>query len=85
MYFKSKTISYVLLGLTSIISSRGFFALIDDPEGPNLLIVSVFAFIMFALSISVYAFTLTIGGLKRLLLGVGIQIVIVVLLYLLLG
>lgn len=81
MYFKSKKISYVLLGLTSLVSSRGFFALLNDPEGPNLLIVSVLAFVMFTLSIAVYAFTLSISGLKRLLLGVVIQMVIVIFLY----
>ncbi len=37
-----------LLGISFILSRLAFF-LIDDPEGPNLLIVSVLALIIFSL------------------------------------
>ena len=43
--------SLLLLAATALICSRGFFALVDDPEGPNLLIVSVLAIVIYSLSL----------------------------------
>lgn len=50
MYFKSKNISLLLLGLMSIVVARGLFFFVNDPEGPNLLVVGVTALIIYALS-----------------------------------
>ena len=49
MYFKFKRSTLLILGLTSVVLSRAIFFLIDDPEGPNLLIVMVLAAFIFLL------------------------------------
>ena len=36
---QSRTASLVILGITAIVFSRSMLLLIDDPEGPNLLVV----------------------------------------------
>lgn len=38
---------HILLFLISILLSRAFFFTIDDPEGPNLLIVSLLALFLY--------------------------------------
>ncbi len=93
MYFKSKKISLLILAVTAMVSSRAMFLFIDDPEGPNLLIVTVLAAIIYFLSLGVYRFNpstqsvlknishTALIGLKRLLFAVFIQIVIVTILY----
>lgn len=43
----SKKVQLVLLGVVSLVCSRLFFALLNDPEGPNLLIVFVLAAIIY--------------------------------------
>lgn len=85
MYFKSKKFSFLLLGFSSFVCSRVFFLLLNDPEGPNLLIVLALAGIMFAISLSVYIFNASISELRRLLLGVCTQVMAVILLYIFLG
>ncbi len=78
----SKKTSLIISGLTALVSSRAFFALLNDPEGPNLLIVTVLAGVLYVLSW--WAVRLMIpaaAGLKRLFLVVLIQIVIVAVLY----
>ncbi len=54
MYFKSKKISLLILGITAIACSRLMFLFINDPEGPNLLIVMVVAVIIFFLFLVIY-------------------------------
>jgi hypothetical protein len=93
MYFKSKKISLVILGITSIVCSRTMFLSFDDPEGPNLLVVIVGAAIVYFLSLTIYLFNpstksifqrfsfLSFTGLKRLLVGIFIQIIIVTVFY----
>lgn len=39
-----------MLAVISVIFSRLFFTLLDDPEGPNLLIVSVLAALLYGLT-----------------------------------
>ena len=85
MYFKSKKTSLIILGLTAILCSRGMFALFNDPEGPNLLIVLVGAAIIYFLSLTTYLFNLSIIGLKRLLLAIATQVIVVIVLYLFLN
>lgn len=43
----SKKVQLVLLGVVSLFFSRLFFALLNDPEGPNLLIVFALAAIIY--------------------------------------
>lgn len=87
MYFKSKKVSLVILAVTSLVGSRLLFALFNDPEGPNLLVVTVAAAIIYFLSLGVYA-SRSFGsftGLKRLLLTIFVQVVIVTIFYFVLG
>lgn len=83
MYFKSKKISLLILAVTSVACSRATFLLFADPEGPNLLIVAVAAAIIYFLSLALYfsnpfvRFSSNLTGLKRLMLGIVFQIIIV--------
>ncbi len=85
MYFKSKQISLITLGLTAIVSSRTLFALFDDPEGPNLLVVTVAALIIYLPTWALYSFIpttkLPLIGLKRLLCAILVQVLLVVVFY----
>lgn len=81
MYLKSKKASLLILGITSIVCSRTMFLSFNDPEGPNLLIVIVMAAILYFLSLIVYSFDRPTTGLKKLLLAIFVQIVIVTGLY----
>ncbi len=81
MYFKSKRISLSILGLTSILCSRAMFVFFDDPEGPNLLIVLVTALVVYMLSLTLYLFDFSSTGLKRLLLVISMQVLIVSIFY----
>ena len=83
MYFKSKTISLVLLALTALVCSRVMFLFFNDPEGPNLLIVTVLAAILYGLSVTAYLLypATKLTGLKRLLVVILIQILLVTGLY----
>jgi hypothetical protein len=79
MSLKSKNVSLLILGLTSMVCSQGFFALVNDPEGPNLLVVIGITAIVFGLSLAVYIFypSSKLIGLKRLLVAIFVQIMIV--------
>ena len=78
MYFKSKKISLLILGITAIVCSRVMFLFFNDPEGPNLLVVMVMAVIVYFLSLTAYLFGPSRSrGFKRLLLAILIQIIIV--------
>lgn len=77
MYFKSKKISLLILAITALICSRALFFFINDPEGPNLVVVIGMALILYFLSLMVYLFYLSAIGFKRLSLTVLIQILIV--------
>ena len=82
MYFKSKQMTFFILAITSIVLSRTMLLFINDPEGPNLLIVLGLAAVVYALSLAVYAFKLKIMDLQRLLLAILIQILFLCSLYL---
>ena len=82
----SKTISFIVLGVTSILLSRIMLLSFNDPEGPNLLVVMVMAVIVYLLSLAAFfSFSSltghTLTGLKKLLLVIFIQIIIVTALY----
>jgi heme/copper-type cytochrome/quinol oxidase subunit 4 len=51
---KPKTASLLILGIISIACSRTAFLLVDDSEGPNLLIVIGLATIIYILILGVY-------------------------------
>ncbi len=93
MYFESKKISLIILGVTSLIFSRTMFFYFDDPEGTNLLVTTVMALIIYSLTLSIYYFNpkekspfksfshSSLTDLKRLLTTIFIQIIIVTILY----
>ena len=84
MYFKSKTISLLILAISAIACSRILFLFFNDPEGPNLLVVTGTAAIVYFVSLAIYLFNPLLEefiGLKRLVLAIVIQIIIVAVFY----
>jgi hypothetical protein len=82
MNFESKKASLVLLGATALLCSRTLFFFFNDPEGPNLLIVTVLAIVLYFLSFAAYAFVPSkITGLKRLSIAIFVQILAATALY----
>lgn len=75
----TKRTSLILLVITALGLSRIMFALFNDPEGPNLLIVLVTAAIVYVLSLSAYL--LNTSNRKKSLLAVLIQLVVVSILF----
>ena len=68
----------LLVFATALACSRAMFFFTNDPEGPNLLIVTGMAVVIYSLSLTTYLFKSPAAGLKRLLLVVLAQILIVV-------
>lgn len=54
MQLKSKKTSLVILGIVSIVCSRIIFLFINDPEGPNLLVVIGLAVILYFVFLAIY-------------------------------
>jgi hypothetical protein len=54
VYFKSKKISLLILGVTALVCARAMFYFINDPEGTNLLVTTVIATIVYIVSLTVY-------------------------------
>ncbi len=54
MYFTSKKSSLLILLVTSLVCSRTMFFFFDDPEGPNLLVVTLAALIIFCVTLPMY-------------------------------
>jgi hypothetical protein len=50
-----RNISLLVLGVVSIGLSRATFFFVNDPEGPNLLVVAGLAVIIFAVLCAIYA------------------------------
>jgi hypothetical protein len=78
MHFASKKTSFVIPALTAIACSRALFSLLNDPEGPNLLIVMVMAAIIYFLSLMLCTRNLLVMGLKKLLLTIGVQMILLI-------
>lgn len=89
MYYKSKKISFLILLVTALVCARTMFLFFNDPEGPNLLIVSVAGAIIYGWSLLTYVCSPTVdrvfhrlslsplSGLGRLLLAISVQILLV--------
>ncbi len=81
MNLQSDKKSLIILVITSLILSRIMFALFNDPEGPNLLIVTVMAAIVYFLSKGIIFLLskhlLNLSGTKKLLSTILIQIIII--------
>jgi hypothetical protein len=76
MYFKSKKIALLILGIASLLCSRILFLFFNDPEGPNLLVVVGMAVILYAPSSAVYLLNSRAAAQKRLLLATLTQLLI---------
>jgi hypothetical protein len=78
MHLNGKTISLLVLAITALLCSRAMFAFIDDPEGPNLLVVTGMAAIIFLLSAAFYLANVapSLTGFKRSSAAVLIQLCI---------
>lgn len=60
MNFKLGKKQSIILAIISILVSRALFLLIDDPEGPNLLIVMVGAVIVYVVLLIIYTLAKTL-------------------------
>ena len=81
MYFTSKSTSLLILAITALACSRIMFLFFNDPEGPNLLVVTGMAAIIYFLSLGAYLLLPSAVGLKRLSLAIFIQIIATIGLY----
>lgn len=77
MYLKSNNTSLLILAITAILASRIMFCFLNDPKGPNLLIVTVIATVVYFLSLPIYLFKLPATGINRLFLVILTQIILV--------
>lgn len=76
MPFESKRASLLLLIITALVCSRTLFYFFNDPEGPNLLIVTMLAMILYGASFLAWRFLpATTAGVK-LLLSICTQLLI---------
>lgn len=84
MHLNFKNSSLVLLLITAFASSRLMFALINDPEGPNLLVVTVMAAVIYLMSSAIYLSNVypSLTGFKRSSAAIFIQIFIATCFYL---
>ena len=81
MKIDSKRTSLALLVITAFACSRTLFFLFHDPEGPNLLIVTVLALLLYGASFITWLFIPTTTASKKLLFAIGAQLLIVTGLY----
>lgn len=73
-----KNWSLLILAITAGICSRTMFALFNDPEGPNLLVVTVMAAIIYLVSSVIYLSNIypSLAGFKRTAATIFIQILV---------
>ena len=76
-----KTSVFLLLLITAFVLSRALFFFFHDPEGPNLLIVTVLALIIYGASFIAWKFIPATSASKKLLFAICTQILIVAGLY----
>ena len=76
-----KTSLLLLLVITAFVLSRALFFFFQDPEGPNLLIVTVLALILYSASIIAWRLMPAASASKRLLFAICAQVLIVTGLY----
>ena len=81
MQFRSTKKSLLLLGITALICSRTLFFFFHDPEGPNLLIVTVLAMLLYVASFIAWRFIPATTASKKLLFAICTQVLIVTALY----
>src|SRR4029078_10485001 len=72
--------SLILLVITAFLCSRALFFFFHDPEGPNLLIVTVLALILYSASFIAWRFIPATAG-KKILFAICAPLLIVADLY----
>ena len=79
MFLRPHISPLIILGITSLVCSRVLFLSFNDPEGPNLLIVTVAAAVIHGVSLAVYAYGpfTTQNDFKKLLIIICIQTLVV--------
>jgi len=84
MHLKFKKWSLVILLITAFACSRIMFAFINDPEGPNLLVVTVMAAVIYLISSAIYLSNVypSLTGLNRRSAAIFIQILVAMCFYL---
>jgi hypothetical protein len=83
MDFKSKKTPLLILAIPAIVCSRAWFFFINDPEGPNLVVVMGLAVILYFLSVMAYVLVSATVA-KKLLAAISMQILVAICLYFLL-
>jgi len=78
---ESKKASLLLLVITALACSRALFFFFHDPEGPNLLIVTVLALILYGASFVAWRFIPATTAGKKLHFAICTQLLIVTGLY----
>lgn len=80
----NSAIPLLLLAITAAMCSRVTFALFDDPEGPNLVVVSGLGLVILLISLTVYfsGFFSEVRGLKRAAGAIPIQLIVAAAFYL---
>ncbi len=81
MLFTSKKISLLTLVVTALIFSRAMFAFFNDPEGPNLLVVTGMAAVIYVISLAAYFSLTSFVGRKKLLVVILVQLIIAITFY----
>ena len=78
MHVEFKSSAWLILAITAFACSRMVFALFNDPEGPNLLVVTGLAFVFYLMSLAVHRSNLypTLTGFKRIAVAIFIQMVV---------
>jgi hypothetical protein len=86
MQVNFKKSSLLILAITAVVCSRTMFAFFDDPEGPNLLVVTVMAAVIYLVSSAFHLSSLypSLTGFKRTLVTIFIQIFVATSFYLVL-
>ena len=76
MHVNFKDGSLLILAITAATCSRIVFALFNDPEGPNLVVVTAMAAVIFLVSSAVYLSNVypSLTGFKRSSVAILIQI-----------
>lgn len=75
MYFTSKRTSLLILAITSLACSRILFLFFNDPEGPNLLVVTGVAVIVYFVSLGASLLIPSAVDFKRISLAIFVQII----------
>jgi hypothetical protein len=84
-YFKTNKIPLLVMGVSSVLFSRGMLFLFNDPEGSNMLVSLAAAVIVYLLSLAVYLLTAPATNLNRFLLVILVPLAVSAVFYVILG